>query len=78
MQKRIGLIIVICMLFASSVTVLAKEETDVRAQYEDYEARFTAIKNMEDVQKNGFEIKLVKKGYYSDGEDAYFMMLGEC
>lgn len=42
------------------------------------EVRVSNIAAIKLYEKNGFEIKLVKKGYYSDGEDAYFMMLGEC
>lgn len=56
MQKRIGLILAICVLFSSSIRVLAKEEADVRAQYEEYEARFGAIETYEDVEENGFRV----------------------
>lgn len=42
------------------------------------EVRVSNIAAIKLYENNGFEKKLVKKGYYSDGEDAYFMMLGEC
>ena len=41
------------------------------------EVRVSNVAAIKLYENNGFEKKLVKKGYYSDGEDAYFMMLGE-
>ena len=72
MQKRIGLILAICILLTSSVTVLAKEGMDVRAQYEEYEKRFAAIETYEDVEKNGFQIvegQIFQEVFESFGEE---------
>lgn len=38
------------------------------------EVRVSNIPAIKLYEKNGFIKKLVKKGYYSDGEDAFFMM----
>lgn len=39
------------------------------------EVRVSNIKAIKLYQKNGFKILITKKGYYSDGEDAYLMCL---
>ncbi len=38
------------------------------------EVRISNVKAINLYQKHGFEIKLRKKGYYSNGEDCYMMM----
>lgn len=73
MRKKIGLILAICILMMSPLTVKAYEQSRVRAQYEEYEARFAAIECYEDVEQNGFTIiedQIFPEVFESFGEEA--------
>ncbi len=56
MRKRIGWLLAIVVFLLSPFTAKAYEASKVRIQYEEYEARFAAIKTIDDVAENGFEV----------------------
>ena len=56
MQKKISLMIIVCLLWMSPLTVKAYEELSVRKQYEAYMSRFESIERFEDVEKNNYDV----------------------
>lgn len=54
-----------------------KRMTDDGVTSVTLEVRVSNIAAIRLYEKNGFEKILIKKSYYSDGEDAHFMMLGK-
>ncbi len=56
MRRIITGCLIICVLGLGGLNAYADGASQVRIQYEEYEARFAAIEQYEDVEKNGFTV----------------------